>query len=146
MILAVDPGKTTGWALWTSDGIMDCGQVAGRYSFYDKVSYWRNFGEPIETFVVEKFTITEATARMSKQYDALFINGWLDAEAYLYETEFVEQTPSQAKGVMSDKALKACGWWRPGKGWEHAMDASRHLGLYLINHRMAGIAEKILSA
>jgi len=130
-ILAIDPGGTTGWARMYSgrDGIVDVGQVEGRHGFYT----WHAAGprSSDERIVVEKFTITPATAKMSAQYDALYIIGYLEAWAHLVGRSFTLQTPSEAKGIGTDDALKALGWWRPGL--PHGMDAARHLFRYLVS-------------
>lgn len=128
-VLAVDPGKTTGLAHW--DGkIVTFYQVPGRFSLYGKVSA---FLPEQPDIVVEKFIITPATAKLSAQYDALYIIGYLEALSYEHELVFdLTQSPNDAKTFVTNEGLKTLGWWRPGRDWDHAMDAARHLALYLV--------------
>lgn len=46
-----------------------------------------------------------------------------------FQYEFVEQSPSDAKGTITDKRLKLWGLWYPGE--PHRNDAMRHLLLWL---------------
>lgn len=135
-IVAVDPGKTTGWVYWDGEKReIHHFQTSGRFNFYYGFHEWlcagRDLFSPI--IVVEKFVITPSTAKMSQQPDALLITGWLEAESLLREGVFDNtQKPSDAKGFMTDDKLRKLGWWKkPGAAWDHALDAARHLGLYL---------------
>jgi hypothetical protein len=143
MILAVDPGLTTGWATIDAPNHPEfqSGMIQGRYAFYDwlygQFSSWTHASlqeqsiQPL-TLVVEKFTITEATAKKSPQPDPLYIIGHLDAIAHRDALEMVFQLPSQAMSFATNDKLKAVGWYKPGKG--HDNDAARHLMLYAVKH------------
>lgn len=82
------------------------------------------------TFVVERYIITPATAKMSQQHDALEIIGALKFLTRKYgHGPLVMQTPAEAKAFSTDKKLRTVGWYNPGL--PHARDASRHALLYL---------------
>jgi hypothetical protein len=53
---------------------------------------------------------------------------WADHQNW--DITYVEQSPSQAKGLLPDASLKKMGLWI--KGQPHAMDATRHLLYHLI--------------
>ncbi len=144
MILAIDPGLITGWATWNSvakDGF-DSGMVEGRFKFYQwfyglmSAAYgnstsFQNRYYP-SAIVMEKFTITLATAKKSPQLDPLYIIGHIEAIAERDGITFATQTPAQAMSFATNEKLKAVGWYKPGAG--HDNDAARHLMLWLIKH------------
>lgn len=127
-ILAVDPGKTTGWARYW-EGHMESGQVEGRHAFYDWVAMTAGAGHPLE-LVVESFTITARTMATDRDMNALYIIGWLDGMAYRLGWPITLQQPGAAKGFASNEKLAVLGWRRPTPGG-HADDAARHLLTYL---------------
>ena len=132
-ILAVDPGLTTGW-VWYENGDTQAGQIEGRHDFYNVLwSFMTGLVRPVE-WVCESYTITPATARLSAQYDALYIIGYMDGKAYKGDVKFtLSENLRDAKQFITDRVLKELGWWRGGKHYEHAMDAARHLGLYIVD-------------
>lgn len=125
MITAIDPGKTTGVAMWEEDG-------TGFYQYDNWLqvpsSMWVRHADIL---IVEKFTITPSTAKKSPQYDALYLIGAL---LYKYLDKVRFQKPSEAKSFSTDPKLKRVGFWTPGQG--HANDAARHLLLYLVKNRV----------
>lgn len=63
---------------------------------------------------------------------------WLQAallENLFYHNYISLQSPSQAKGFMTDARLKAVGWWAVGK--PHSRDALRHTATYVAAYRNA---------
>jgi hypothetical protein len=128
VVVAVDPGGTTGIALWTPPMGLSLKEVRGG----DKAVDWladiaRQVGHA--HFVVERYIITPATAKMSQQHDALEIIGALKFLIRKYGHTLTMQTPAEAKAFSTDKKLKNVGWYQPGQG--HARDASRHALLFL---------------
>lgn len=119
MILAVDPGGTSGWAWWNSaTHQFHSGETA---DWLD----WMDSGMPdYDIIVIEKYTITVKTAKLTQQTDALRFTGALEYNSYPYH-EVIITTPAEAKSFSTDKKLQRMGWYRPGKG--HANDAARHL-------------------
>jgi hypothetical protein len=129
-VLAVDPGLTTGWALWV-DGDVWTGQTAGQLAFADEA--WGVLHQVRPVVVCEAYIITSETAKKSRQYEPLELIGTLRFLTHLLELEFELQTPTQAKRFSTDDKLKAAGWWVPGQG--HGMDAARHLLRYMMTKR-----------
>jgi hypothetical protein len=129
-VLGIDPGKTTGVALY--DLLTD--HMNGVELAEDDVGRWLE--EIIFSLrpavVIEAFTITAHTARNSQAPWSLEIIGVARHLAAKYDCPFVLQRPGDAKAFATDARLKALGWWRPGKG--HMADAQRHTLLFLIKN------------
>lgn len=125
-VVAVDPGGTTGLAVW-APGL---GLKLLEFNPEEAVDYlWQLADGNTKHFVVERYLITPATAKMSQQHDALEIIGALKFMARKHGHTLSLQTPSEAKAFSSDSKLKRVEWYQPGM--PHARDASRHLLLYL---------------
>lgn len=116
-ILAVDPGGTTGWMEWRD------GEVAG-WEEPDWLAWLDSRDFDYDIFVIEKYTITPKTAKLSQQTDALRCTGALEFLAYP-DHKVIFQTPAEAKAFSTDAKLKRIGWYMPGMG--HRNDAARHL-------------------
>ncbi len=146
LVIAVDPGGTTGLSFWSPPGLLtvpDLSSEPRQREFWpqmveDITGWCRHI--PHVVIVCETFKITNATVKLSQQTDALEIIGALKFVAHLYNPgPVVMQTPADAKRFSSDARLKAAGFWRPGEG--HANDASRHLLLWLAKNRLIDILE-----
>jgi hypothetical protein len=74
--------------------------------------------------VTERYNITAATIKMSRQYDALETNGALRYFARKHGWKFTPQNRADRSRV-SDEVLKHIGWFNPTKDG-HANDAARH--------------------
>lgn len=131
-VLAVDPGKLTGFALWTPNQF-----VAGEKPHADFLDFvWQMIDDdrvPIDAIVCESFTITADTLKKSRQYDALEQIGALRWMSSMTDAQFVLQTPAAAKSFSTNERLKTMGWYQVGRG--HANDAIRHLILFLAQCR-----------
>lgn len=133
LIIAVDPGLSTGLAWWGGENlrpstscIKDWFMVADFIS--EKI---QNTNVPI-TLVIEKFTITTKTGKLSQQPEALKLTGVLEYMANSWsQVNVVFQTPSAAKNFSKDTKLKHLGWWAPT---DHERDALRHLVLYSVKN------------
>lgn len=131
LVVAVDPGLVTGLAvLHFPEMRFGSEQVEGRHAFYDTLNGVLGSGIPAE-LVCEKYVITQRSAQVSPQYDALYIIGHLDAVCHRLGIPFTLQTPAQAKSFASDDKLKRAGWYRATPGG-HANDAARHLLRYVV--------------
>lgn len=145
-ILAVDAGVSTGWVLGQQPSnpynegfeILDFGQF--------KHDHW----EDTVTELLTKFT-SEPTTLVIEQFDlrpnnkfradltTVKVNSTLSycATAWNPKARIIWQTPGQAKGVITDKALKALGFWPTGKtvgcpDADDVRDAARHFYYYAI--------------
>ncbi len=127
-VVAVDPGGTTGLALWSPEMGLTLRELAPADSAVDWLADTARSLKKA-TFVVERYIITPATAKMSQQHDALEIIGALKFLVRRHGHAMVMQTPAEAKAFSTDAKLKRVGWYSPGEG--HARDASRHALLFL---------------
>lgn len=154
LIIAIDPGLTTGVAAYRHTGIpwlngerFSSGQVEGRFHFYKAFNTMVAWGLPI-IVVMERFTITPATAKKSPQPDPIYIIGAIERQADDLGFPFYFQTPSDAMSFATDDKLKLVGFWNRGKG--HANDAARHMLKFLIHKRPDNggneLLEKIVEA
>jgi hypothetical protein len=73
-------------------------------------------------FAVERYIITQRTAKLTQQADALEVTGMVKAVAYLDHVN-VHQYVKGNLGFASDAMLRKVGWRTPGM--EHADDAAR---------------------
>jgi hypothetical protein len=132
MILAVDPGVTTGLAVWTA-GEVTITEEYHQIDFCDFADFilrtWHS-GAIEGVIVCEAYRITQETMRKTRQTASLEIIGALRWMAAKYGHEFVLQGASEAKRFMTDAKLVHLGWYRRGT-LGHVNDALRHLGLYL---------------
>ena len=126
-IIAVDPGKVTGWAVLGIEGLY----TGGEGSLHDILASIETLliegDKPI--IVCEDFIFTTATAKKSRQTWSTEGIGVLRYLAARYQVSFIIQGPAAAKRFAIDDKLKAMGWYHPTPGG-HRNDAARHLLLY----------------
>jgi hypothetical protein len=143
--LGIDPGKTTGWALFTDHTTVPgfaSGQVEGRFNFYDWYLTRTQKHNP-DAVVMEDYIITPGTAKKSQQRDPLLIIGRIEGDCYFNEVPFRLQSPAQGKSFGTDEKLHHFGWWESTEGG-HANDAARHLLRYLaVDRRHPHILEEL---
>lgn len=135
-VLALDPGKTTGWASYDREtnefksGQTDYDETC-RLLLHPEELYTSALSAHDFDIVSESFIITVNTAKNTQATWSLELIGVARMISRLFsEQELVLQAPSAAKRLCSDDLLKALGWYVPGKG--HANDAARHLGLFMM--------------
>jgi hypothetical protein len=146
-VLAVDPGLTTGWAVYMGDpSIVNSGEDADPQLFVDRAAAWIASAPAGSAVACERFTITAETGKLTQAPWSLEIIGavrWLSRK---YGLAFLEQAPGDAKGLCDNARLKKLGWWHVG-GEGHANDALRHLVLALVRIRdpwmMAWLASEL---
>ena len=126
-VVGVDPGGTTGLAIWSPHLGLSLREVQGADQAVDWLADMAAGAG--RHFVVEKYIITPQTAKLSQQHDALEIIGALKFLVRKHGHTMTFQSPSEAKAFSKDDKLKRVGWYQPGLG--HARDASRHVLLYL---------------
>lgn len=133
-ILAVDPGKTSGIALFKFDLANPVLIWSGEYQQYNYASPIRSAIEDASDcgadldVVCERFTINAQTVKNSQAPFSLEQIGILK-QCMLdvgLDTERINfQSPSDAKGMFTNQALKKLEYWHTG-GEGHALDAIRH--------------------
>lgn len=116
-ILAIDPGKTTGFS--SSLGLAWELDLEHR-ELYDHLRDFHTVQHKIVNLVCEAFLYRPNQAT---QYIAAELIGVVKEFSRRYEVHLTMQNPSDKKR-WADKDIKKLGLWLPGKG--HAMDAVRH--------------------
>lgn len=128
IVLAVDPGKMTGWAS------LRLGE------FYSDQLEWYDFLEWVDelldrgfrfSIVCEDFIYTAATAKKTRQTWSTEAIGVLRFLSQKHDVSFTLQKPADAKAFSTNEKLKRLGWYR-GTSGGHANDAARHLLLYCV--------------
>lgn len=128
---AVDPGLTTGVAVYVPGvGYYNAVEVKGGDIGF--ANFWRVIlhDYAVKGIVCESYIITPQTATKTRQYDALYIIGWLKIESARNGIPFTLQTPTQGKSFGTDAKLKHMGWYVKTKDG-HRNDATRHLLTFL---------------
>lgn len=131
-IIAVDPGKMTGWASFTL-GEFHSGQT-------ESAPYLMWFDETLQRgirpiIVCEDFIYTAATAKKTRQTWSTESIGVLRFLSAKYGLTFTLQAPVDAKKFATNDKLKSMDWYTPTKGG-HANDAARHLLLYCVKNNL----------
>lgn len=133
IVIALDPGKTTGIVMWSYGYI----HASGEMSRQEALAYVEAWGkQPDLHVVIERFFISQTT--VGKEGDAHWALGAIGVIEYLAERDgftFTIQGASAAKNFSSDERLKSLGWYRSTKGG-HCNDAIRHLLLYLVKNQL----------
>lgn len=132
-VVAVDPGLTTGVAVYEHGGFSSF-EIPG--GLLPAVACVRDLLTPNAVLVFEKFVISSSTVKkdLTDAYTALYINGAIQVAAQERQAlRVVTQTPAQ-KEWAKDSFLKALGWYQVGLGG-HANDAARHILKYLADSR-----------
>ena len=137
-IMAIDPGPSTGLALWDTDGA-PYATTLQRAEAEDFIVERLDRDRPtVDVVVIEKFIISQATAKKSRDgavsIELIGLTRYLTRVA---EVPLVEQPPSDAKMFSTDEKLKRIGWYVPGP--DHARDALRHLLVHAAEHGLVSV-------
>ena len=133
LVLAVDPGETTGWVTWARDAneVLAWGED-DEYAFCARVDDWLAATGPRVTVLAEAFVITRETAKKSQQPYSLYVLG---AVRYLATKHGAEgprlRSAADAKRFATNDKLRTLGWYR--RGAPHATDAHRHLLVWAVD-------------
>ncbi len=140
IVIAVDPGKVTGYVVVNSMGLtvyehheVDDWFSVGVMLESDLQYYGEERGEDVRV-VIERFVINAGTAKKSVQEEPRDIIG---AVKYLTKKHTgiaaKQQNAAEAKTFSTNEKLKKVGFWHVG-GAGHANDAFRHAMVYMVNH------------
>lgn len=141
-IMGVDPGGTTGIAIWRGTfpwkrSILTHYQFSHALAVQtigDFAQHCESENIPLligcETFISRRGRNTVHTM----QNDALEIIGAVKRIAEQTGATLSMQMPAVAKMVLDDKGLKKFGWWVSSIEYRHANDAARHIGCAMLNH------------
>lgn len=139
-ILAVDPGKTTGVALfsWDTEGepeLLDSGEIDfSQYAKFLREKFDSHSNTDDFHIVCERFTINAQTVRNSQAPFSLEKIGVLKQILLDYGRDVESlnlQSPADAKAMFDNTKLKKLEYWHKG-GEGHALDAIRHGLLYMV--------------
>lgn len=130
-VVAVDPGRVSGIASLTFPWRRDIAPATWEMKRFETESFV-GFLNP-DVIVVESFVPRPGVRTW--QPDAIEIIGALRYMAWNHDKEFVEQTPADAKGFVTNEKLKTIGWYAPSKD-NHKSDAARHLFLYAVRKEL----------
>lgn len=126
LLLAVDPGKMTGYA-----GLMDEAEVPWvdereALDFCEKLYLSATTSPHPTQLIIEKFTITTETAKKAPQAESLEVTGFLRWFAmHQGWPEPIFYLPSTVMKLYPNPVLRKIGWYTRSK--EHGRDATRHL-------------------
>lgn len=126
-ILAIDPGITTGYALYNGPQY-DFVSWQGKDDEYDVFNYLRNFDPDV--IVCESFLFRQAKTKV--ELFPVQLIGVVNLYGRISNSKIVLQTPAQAKGFVQDRHLKKLNYWN-NKFTNHPNDAARHLVYYLVS-------------
>jgi len=148
-IIAVDPGATTGvaWTDFSEEGIPELNTSMPK-GFEAACTLFERFGgspyrSNFDLLVIERFSITAKTVTKTREGSNLAIEligvaKWVALQCGL---KVEEQSPADAKNFASDAKLRKIGWYTPGP--DHARDATRHLLLAAVRHKVLNPAHLI---
>lgn len=126
LVLAVDPGRVTGWASYNTE--------TGAHTSWEATDLTLDNCLVYSVIVCEDYRITDKTAQLTQQTDALEIIGTLKNFCAQHGIKFVLQQPSAKKFARPNK-LQALGWSVATKD-NHADDASAHLLRLLVKEKL----------
>jgi hypothetical protein len=125
-ILAVDPGKITGYAQISTEWPFESTQLP-MLDFLGWAEYVISEPDGPEVVVCESFIVNAQTLRKTRgenwSLEQIGVLRWFCHKA---EVPFTLQSAASAKGFVDDDRLKHVGWYHGTTGG-HANDAARHL-------------------
>jgi hypothetical protein len=133
IIIAIDPGKTCGLAIYD----VTKKEMTGKEISFSDFGDWLNSSlanlkaADVPVLVAcERFTIGAGTIKRAQ--DAHWALEGIGVARFItncYRYQFLLQSPTDAKGFAKDQHLRKADWYIPGRG--HANDAIRHAALAL---------------
>lgn len=141
-VLALDPGGSTGWAMWRAEKLVNAEGIA---EYYNEFTTSGCFTDPdhhetlialielqrTEVFhlITESFINRPEKATQSELISRDYI-GAMTLWCKQNDVRLHQQSSALAKTFVTDKKLKAMGYWSTNK---HSRDALRHMLFYMIN-------------
>jgi hypothetical protein len=131
-VLALDPGETTGWALFAEGLLVECGQwdTMNPADLADDVVEVWNLYTGLEHLVYEEYRIRGNRAKEHVGSEVLTIQhiGAVKVVSSELGLPLTKQTAGMAKGFATDTKLRRWGLWQTGL--RHSNDAIRHQVYY----------------
>jgi hypothetical protein len=132
VLLAIDPGRTTG--LVVLDETVPCVVESGQLSFKETLWFLDAQVRHVDFVVAERYDINARTAWLTRQMEALLVIGAAISTAELERRPIKLQGRSDAKTAFSDAVLRRLAMYDAVTG-PHARDALRH-GLLAVRARV----------
>ena len=129
LLVSLDPGETTGWAMFKDGLLTDSGQIPTLTCRAELMSLIE-IAYP-DVLVCENYRIYEHKLKRhaNQEVYTLRLIGAIDYVCTHHQIPIVYQMASLAKGFVTDNKLKSWGMWK--RGQRHARDAIRH-GIYYL--------------
>lgn len=127
MIIGVDPGTTTGLAVYSRGRV-----VLEQLPFIYAVNFvWEQIDRDLcEAVVCEPYDLTAGTLKKKRVADPYHAEGALKVKCVLSDVPFIDRyRRSNAKHFATDRKLLHIGWFDPKL--EHACDGARQVLCYL---------------
>ena len=143
-MVGVDPGKTTGifvFQWWESGRSVVHRDEWDWQMFCQRMPHMLEHSKCPDLVVVERFIITQRTAKLSAQSEPLDVIGALKFLCFVNGVELAVQSKSNTVHHGSDEQLSAAGWRHPGL--RHANDAARHVA-HAVAVRRPDIYQKLM--
>jgi hypothetical protein len=131
ILLCLDPGDTTGYAIFEAGVLVDGGQIPGTDQNMERLILLRKPSvivcEQFVNYPWKQASLAWSTNKTSK------LIGVLEFICRKAKIPFHLQTAQLAKGFVTDKLLKEWGYYNVVK--RHMNDATRHGCYYLLFHK-----------
>ena len=127
IVMGVDPGNTTGVFVYFEDGFRDWAQLSREdiapYLYTTFERWCASFDPAVIHVGIERYIITQQTAKLSQQPDALEVTGLVKGLAQVHGMVHVHQHMKANLKYAQDDMLRGVGWHQ--QGMRHANDAAR---------------------
>jgi hypothetical protein len=132
ILLAIDPGKTVGAAVWSEGRLVEHGQCDS-FAFLT----WMEAIVPLYAgwdlqVVCERYKLGPRSLKTGSDFEwATDVIGTVRYWCRKYDVSLIMQDPAKAKSFSTDDKLRRHLWYLPTPGG-HANDAARHLLVRLV--------------
>lgn len=124
-VMAIDPGPSTGIALWDTDDELPWATTLQRHEAEDFIVE-KIAKQAVHLVICEEFVITAGTAKKGRMgSESIEMIGVVKYFCRECDVELKFGRPSDAMKFATNEKLKRIGWYQTGP--EHARDALRHL-------------------
>lgn len=132
-ILALDPGHTTGYSIWSASNEGVCIEASGQIKTWhdeDLVSHTlKPLIHSVAVIVMESYQVYDwkKDEHSWSQIPTVQVIGCIKTICQIQGKPYYSQTAQVAKQFVTDEKLEKWGFWK--KGERHARDSMRH-GIY----------------
>lgn len=144
ILLAIDPGNSTGWSLFATDEPNKPILLAVDVDKYTPLGLYQVMAEREPDIIVyERFALyaTKAESMINNDMYPAQLIGVIKMYAEYFNVKLIEQTAQQGKAIWKDDKLKKFDFYDNS---EHTRDSIRHGLTYLKVHKIKQIADRWL--